>query len=260
MDGAHKGRIGYYDDDSTDYDEEIDLGSVPNEVEVEGDSVAVVYFGDFYVAKGYYTIPKSYIREVTTNDLMRRREELYAVCGRFSQMRNRDLKLTQSEELDFLAELHYVDSILVDRMIQARYSNRSIGAKVFISHSSRDKAFATWIGTDLKAAGHTPWFDEWDIRVGESIPKRISEGIATADLVVLILSEDAVASRWVENEWQTKYWDEVRNGTIQVLPILYKDCPVPELLKTKKYADFRYNYNQGLEDLLVAIDSSSGFT
>ena len=140
-------------------------------------------------------------------------------------------------------------------MIQARYSNSSSGSKVFISYSSKDKVFATWIGTDLKRAGHTPWFDEWDIRVGESIPQRITEGITESDFVIVILSEDAVASRWVEREWQTKYWDEIQKGKTHVLPILYKECPVPELLKTKKYADFRNNYNEGLEDLLVAINS-----
>lgn len=44
-----------------------------------------------------------------------------------------------------------------------------------------------------------------------------------------------------------------KNQTI-VLPLLIEDCKVPELLKTKKYADFRSNYNDGLEDILYAID------
>ncbi|MBF5055095.1 transmembrane sensor domain-containing protein, partial [Alcanivorax sp. 521-1] len=154
----------------------------------------------------------------------------------------------------YLAELHYVDTTLIDRMIEARYRNTSHGAKVFISHSSRDKTFARWIGTDLKAAGHTPWFDEWDIQVGESIPAKISDGLREADFVVVVLSEHAVSSQWVEREWHAKYWNEVSQGRIHVLPALYKDCEIPELLKTKRYADFRNNYNDGLEDLLVAID------
>ena len=253
--GEHQGRIGYYDDEDTEYDEDTDWEAIPDDAEIEGEPVAIVYFGDFFIARGYYVIPLEYIREVTTDDLMRRREELHDLCGRFAKVKNPELELEHSEELSFLAELHYVDSVLVDRMIQARYSNTSSGSKVFISYSSKDKVFATWIGTDLKGAGHTPWFDEWDIRVGECIPQRITEGIAAADFVIVILSEDAVASRWVEREWQTKYWDEIQKGKIHVLPVLHKDCPIPELLKTKKYADFRNNYNDGLEDLLVAIDS-----
>jgi hypothetical protein len=44
---------------------------------------------------------------------------------------------------------------------------------------------------------------------------------------------------------------------VKVLPALLRDCEVPELLKTKKYADFRNNYNNGLEDVLLAIDAHS---
>jgi len=87
---------------------------------------------------------------------MRRREELHDLCGAFAEVKNPDLELEHNKELSFLAELHYVDSVLVDRMIQARYSNTSTGSRVFISHSSKDKVFATGIGTDLKGAGHTP--------------------------------------------------------------------------------------------------------
>ena len=39
-----------------------------------------------------------------------------------------------------------------------------------------------------------------------------------------------------------------------VLPLLIEDCAIPELLKTKKYADFRLNYSDGLEDVLLAVD------
>jgi hypothetical protein len=76
-----------------------------------------------------------------------------------------------------------------------------------------------------------------------------------ADFVVVVLSEHAVHSRWVEREWHAKYWSEVEAGHIQVLPVLLRDCEIPELLKTKKYADFRENYNDGLEDVLLTIDS-----
>jgi TIR domain len=116
-----------------------------------------------------------------------------------------------------------------------------------------DKAFARWISTDLKAAGHNPWLDEWKIKVGESIPEKIGLGLSEADFVLVVLSNSSIQSKWVEREWQTKYWAEVQSGKIKVLPILLTDCEIPELLKIKKYADFRYNYNHGLDDILSAI-------
>lgn len=170
-------------------------------------------------------------------------------------MKDPDLEIDAADELSYFAELNYVESVLVDRMIAARYSNKSKGARVFISHSSKDKQQATWIAVDLRAAGHEPWLDQWSIRVGESIPQRISEGISEADFVVVLLSENALASRWVEREWQSKYQMEVDKGRIHVLPALLEPCLLPELLRAKKYADFHASYNDGLEDLLAAIDA-----
>jgi hypothetical protein len=68
---------------------------------------------------------------------------------------------------------------------------------------------------------------------GGSIPERISDGLEEADFVIVILSENAVSSKWVEREWQTKYWNEIQHNRIHVLPLLLKDCKIPELLKTK---------------------------
>ncbi len=65
-------------------------------------------------------------------------------------------------------------------------------------------------------------------------------------------------SRWVENEWHAKYWDEIAEGKIRVLPVLLRPCKIPTLLKTKKYADFTKNYNSGLEELLFALVDDQG--
>lgn len=264
--GDHIGRIGYYDDQShlfsnEEYiDPEFRESDFWRDAEDEDEEglevldVAIVYFGDYFIAKGYYVLPYDYIRAVTTDDLMKRREELHGLCGRFARIKDPDLDVEPEEEDSFLRELHYVDSILVDRMVEARYSNVENGASVFISHSSEDKPFARWIAADLKASGHKPWLDEWEIKIGESIPAKISMGVKEADFVIVILSGNAINSNWVEKEWHNKYWDEVSSGNVYVLPILYKYCEVPELLKTKKYADFRNSYNDGLEDILSAIN------
>lgn len=71
----------------------------------------------------------------------------------------------------------------------------------------------------------------------------------------MVLSDNSNQSKWVEREWHTKYWAEVQSGQVKVLPILLKDCEIPELLKMKKYADFRNNHNDGLDDVLLAINS-----
>jgi hypothetical protein len=102
-----------------------------------------------------------------------------------------------------------------------------------VPHSSRDKGFAVSLAADLGNIGHYIWLDEWEIRVGESIPTKINQGIEQSDVLIVVLSEHAVASHWVEREWQAKYWQEVDSGRITVIPVLHRPCTVPALLRSK---------------------------
>jgi hypothetical protein len=126
-------------------------------------------------------------------------------------------------------------------------------ARVFISHSSHDKAVARKLVADLRSLGHEPWLDEYAIRVGDSIPSKIEEGLQNADFVAVLLSPAAVKSGWVDREWKAKYWAEVSAGRVMVLPVLLEECEIPLLLAPKKYADLR-NYATGLVQLVAAID------
>lgn len=126
-------------------------------------------------------------------------------------------------------------------------------ARIFISHSSRDKKFVRLLSEDLSAIGHKPWLDEWAIKVGECIPTKVQEGISTCQYLIIVLSQHSVSSNWVEKEWTAKYWDEVESGRALVLPVLIEDCEIPAMLKSKKYADFRSSYGVGLVGLTSAI-------
>ena len=126
-------------------------------------------------------------------------------------------------------------------------------ATIFLSHSSANKPFVRKLGNSLTALGHNVWLDEWKIRVGDSIVEKVSEGIEKADFVVVVLSSTSVASRWVEREWQAKYWDEINRRRVHILPVLLDSCRIPQLLRDKKYADFRTNYEKALFDLAESL-------
>ena len=131
-------------------------------------------------------------------------------------------------------------------------------ALVFLSHSSADKPFVRKLAIDLMKSGYDVWLDEWDVLVGECILTGIEGGILKSDYAVIVLSPKAVASGWVDREWKAKYWTEVDEGKVSVLPLLLKDCEIPELLKTKRYADFRGDYRSGLTDLLRGLSPADG--
>jgi hypothetical protein len=129
-------------------------------------------------------------------------------------------------------------------------------ALIFISHSSLDKIFAKKLSKDLISFSHEPWLDEWEIKVGECIPTKIETGLKNCDYILVILSKNSIKSSWVEREWKAKYWEEANKGKINILPVLIEDCEIPILLQTKKYADFRTNYQVGIVTLINSITPS----
>lgn len=126
-------------------------------------------------------------------------------------------------------------------------------ATIFISYSSKDQTFASQLAESLKNLGHKLWLDEWNIKVGESIPTKIQDGLTSADYLIVVLSSSSVKSGWMEREWQAKYWEEVKAEKIMVLPVLIENCEIPALLKPKKYVDFRGDYGSALVKLMAGI-------
>lgn len=252
--GPFKGRVGLYEDDTI-YDSEIkELCYFKGRKNSE---VAIVYFGDYFISPNYFYVNPKDMRFVTTHDLLTRRECLYKLLSKYSEpiYEGMDEDLYELDSHESLQELHFIDLLLSENYLSVRFKKDMIGKNIFISHSSKDKPFVRKVATDIKLFGHTPWLDEWDIRVGEFIPEKLSIGIENADFIIVVLSEAAMKSKWVEREWQTKYWDEISNNKIHILPILYSDCNIPTLLKSRKYADFRSDYNEGIEGVLDAINN-----
>src|ERR1700756_863022 len=67
-------------------------------------------------------------------------------------------------------------------------------AKVFISYSRKDMAFADALEAALKARGFEPLIDRSEIYAFEEWWQRIEALIGSADTVVFVLSPDSVAS------------------------------------------------------------------
>ena len=56
---------------------------------------------------------------------------------------------------------------------------------VFLSHSAKDKPVVRDVAERLRKDGLRVWFDEWEIRPGDSIPAKIEDasGMFTISLV-----------------------------------------------------------------------------
>jgi hypothetical protein len=100
---------------------------------------------------------------------------------------------------------------------------------IFISHASEDKDFVKKLVSSLKLEGVTVWFDEQQLKIGDSLREAIDRGLAHSQYGVVILSNHFFSKRWPQREldgliarddsernvilpvWHSVTIDEVRN-------------------------------------------------
>ncbi len=127
------------------------------------------------------------------------------------------------------------------------------GAHVFICYASEDKSTAHSLATAIRAFGAAVWFDEWEIRVGDSIVQRVSDAIGTASHLVVLLSENSVGKPWVQKEFSAALMRQLSENSIRVLPLRLDGCLIPPLLSDLRYADARAGIANALPELEAAL-------
>lgn len=125
--------------------------------------------------------------------------------------------------------------------------------KIFLSHSSKDKSFVRKLATDLKLAGCEVWYDEWEIKVGDSLVEKVTKGINENEYLAVILSKNSIESEWVKKELSLAAIKEIQTKNIVILPILKEECEIPFVLADKKYANFKKDYDMGFSELLLTL-------
>jgi uncharacterized protein YjbI with pentapeptide repeats len=98
----------------------------------------------------------------------------------------------------------------------------------FISYSGEDAAFAQRLHADLQNKGVRCWFAPHDMTIGAKIIDAIDKAIRLRDKVLLILSEGAIASDWVEGEVTRALDEERTRKQVVLLPVRLDDT----ILKT----------------------------
>lgn len=100
---------------------------------------------------------------------------------------------------------------------------------VFLCHASEDKAKVLRpLVSALKAAGITFWYDEAEIRWGDSIVEKVNEGLRISRYVLVVLSPAFVEKHWPQRELNAVLNIEASTSEVRVLPLLVGS---PEQLK-----------------------------
>lgn len=93
---------------------------------------------------------------------------------------------------------------------------------LFISHASEDKEeFVRPLAETLENMGVKVWYDEFTLKVGDSLRKRIDHGLVKSKFGTVILSSTFCSKNWTQYELDSMVAREM-NGHKMILPIWHK--------------------------------------
>ena len=136
----------------------------------------------------------------------------------------------------------------------------------FISYSSKNDDFAQRLYADLQDKGIRCWFAPEDMKIGDKLRIRIDEVIRIHDKLLLVLSQDSVASAWVEKEVETAFDKEIERKESVLFPIRLDDAVMEsktgwaaDIRRSRNIGDFcnwksHDDYQKGLEKLLRDLE------
>jgi len=92
--------------------------------------------------------------------------------------------------------------------------------KLFISHASEDKAaFVKGLADALKAnSKFAVWYDDYSLRVGDSLLQSISKGLRSCDYAIVVISPGFISKKWTNEELAACFALETTERKI-ILPI-----------------------------------------
>ena len=92
----------------------------------------------------------------------------------------------------------------------------------FISHASEDKdTFVRGLAEALQAKGASVWYDEFTLKVGDSLRREIDRGLANSRFGVVVLSRHFFSNEWPQRELNGLLSLE-GEGAARILPVWHE--------------------------------------
>jgi hypothetical protein len=145
-----------------------------------------------------------------------------------------DFKKSQKEQQDFQRRLEQniaQQKAKLDFLINQNYSASNFNSDTgleskeydfFISHASEDKdEIVRDLAEALRASGFEVWYDEFELKIGDSLRKTIDNGLIKSRFGIVIISPSFIKKNWTEYELNGMVAKEM-NGHKVILPIWHK--------------------------------------
>lgn len=88
----------------------------------------------------------------------------------------------------------------------------------FLCHASEDKDLVRRLANDLMAKGIDVFFDEWEIRSGDSIRRKIDDGLGRCTHFIAVLTPQSITKEWVQTEIDAGFVQKVE-GACKFIPL-----------------------------------------
>jgi tetratricopeptide (TPR) repeat protein len=121
------------------------------------------------------------------------------------------------------------------------------------SHNDEDATFCRHLHSDLFAHGVHAWVDFSRLPVGEAFDARIAKAIEDSEFFLIVLTPQAVASSYVRRELQCALNQRAIAAKPLILPLLLRDCDVPEEIADLSWCDFRSEFERPFSGLVSGI-------
>jgi hypothetical protein len=185
-----------------------------------------------------------------------RYEESHLIVGAYS---NSGIKITMNGEKEFdrLKEIKKK----FNRHEEPKFSMSSVEKEfdVFICHASEDKeSFVRSLVEELITKGIAVWYDEFTLKLGDSLRKSIDKGLACSRYGIVVLSKKFFLKDWPEIELDGLAAREI-NGQKVILPIWHNITREEVLRYSPILADrLAISTSKGMNKIVEAIIDAIG--
>jgi hypothetical protein len=131
--------------------------------------------------------------------------------------------------------------------------------RVYLAHASEDHAtLAKPLAQAMMAQGIDVWFDDWEIRAGDSLRRKMEEGLSNCTHFVVLLTPNSMHKPWVETEIDAGFVGSV-DGVSRFIGIRagVKISDLSPFLRTLRCPELRLDQQDEVDALIADIHGIS---
>jgi hypothetical protein len=103
-----------------------------------------------------------------------------------------------------------VETAVVDQELE--HASANISPKVFLSFGWEDRDLAGRVADALQRNGISTWWSEWEIKAGDSLRRKIDQGIGDCTHFIALLTPTSISRPWVQEEMDAGFVQKVGRG------------------------------------------------